>query len=214
MRLAVLFFIGILILAGFQSRQDPMATEILNAVSKKYKKMPGFSATFSHETEDNSGKTRGLVKGEIKVSGKKYILTTGNTTLICDGKVVWSVDRKVKEVNISDYEPEPDDITPERIYQFYEKGYKYVFMGEMKVKNKIWQTIDLEPENLGKEISKIRLFVDKQSRQIARWIVYERGTNDREVFEIEKFSQMDKVNPSEFSFSKANYPGYKIVDLR
>ena len=44
-----------------------------------------------------------------------------------------------------------------------------------------------EPENIEKEISKIRLYVDKKSLSITKWILFERGTNDREVFEIKKF---------------------------
>ena len=214
MKISRIFLFLILGLQAFQSRHDPMAEGVLKAVSNKYKKMQGFSAVFLHESEDNSGKTRGSVKGEIKVSGNKYVLITGNTTLICDGKTVWNIDNKIKEVSISDYEPEPDDITPEKIYNFYEKGYKYIFMGEMKVKGRIWQTIDLEPENTTKEISKIRLFVDKQSRQIVRWILFERGSNDREVYDIQSFTVLNKIQPVDFSFSKSRFPGFKQVDLR
>ena len=206
--------ICVLIIGGFQSRQDPMAEEILNAVGKKHKNMPGFSAKFSHDSETNSGKVVGNVKGEIRVSKSKYVLTSGTTTLFCDGKTVWSADKKIKEVNVSDYDPEPDDITPEKMYTFYKKGYKYIFMGEVKVKGKIWQTIDLEPENIKKEVVKIRLFIDKTTRSITKWIVFERGSNDREVFEIEEFKVLKTLNSSEFEFNKKQFPGYKIVDLR
>ena len=199
---------------SFQSRQDPKAEEILNAVAKKHKKMPGFIATFSHDSESNSGKVVGNIKGEIKVSGSRYVLSSGQTTLICDGKTVWSADRKIKEVNISDYEPEPDDITPERIYNFYQRGYKYIFMGEVKVKGKIWQTIDLEPENIKKEVVKIRLFIDKTSRNIMKWIIFERGSNDREVFQIQEFKILQTINQADFSFRKKLFPGFKVVDLR
>jgi outer membrane lipoprotein-sorting protein len=212
-KLLVILFSGFLFL-DFQSRQDPMAEEILNAVSKKHKKMKGFLASFSHDSETNSGKVSGNSKGEIKVSGSKYILTTGPVTMICDGKTVWSANKKNREINIADYEPEADDITPERIYNFYQKGYKYIFMGEVKVKGRIWQTIDLEPENLNKEIVKIRLFVDKSSLLITKYIVFERGTNDREVFEIDTFKELKTVSQEDFSLNKKLYPGYKIVDLR
>ena len=87
-------------------------------------------------------------------------------------------------------------------------------MGEVKVKGRIWQTIDLEPENLNKEIVKIRLFVDKSSLLITKYIVFERGTNDREVFEIETFKELKTVSQNDFSLNKKLYPGYKIVDLR
>lgn len=191
-----------------------MATQILNEVGKKYKKIAGFSAEFTHDSETNSGKMLGTQKGKITVSGSHYSLTTANTTLICDGKTVWTIQPKIKEVTISDYEPEPGDITPERVYTFYQKGYKYLFMGEVRAKNEVWQTIDLEPENLKKEISKIRLYVDKTSRAITKWIIFERGTNERESFEVEKFLPLAKTNPTDFTFDKKKYPGYKIVDLR
>ena len=199
---------------AFQTRQDPMATDILNGVSKKYRKFAGFSAEFTHDSETNSGKVLNSQKGKIKVAGSKYQLITERATLICDGKTVWTIQPKIKEVTVSDYEPEPGDITPERIYTFYQKGYKYLFIGEVKVKNKVWQTIDLEPENLKKEISKIRLYVDKTSHAITKWIVFERGTNERESFEVEKFEGRAKVDPTDFSFNKKKYPGYKVVDLR
>jgi outer membrane lipoprotein carrier protein len=201
-------------LLSFQTRQDPMAGKILDEVGKRYQKLKGFSAEFTHESENNAGETKGSLKGKITVSGSKYRLISGNTTLICDGKVVWSADKKTKEVTISDYEPEPDDITPERIYTFYQKGYKYMFMGEVKTKTGTWQSIDLEPENIQKEVSKIRLFVAKQNRSIMKWIVYERGSNDREVFEVTKFLPLTQIQASDFVFSKAQFPGYKVVDLR
>jgi len=202
------------LLFSFQTRQDPMAGKILDGVGLKYKKLAGFTSGFKHVSENNTGDAIHTISGKITVSGSKYRLTSGNTTLICDGKTVWSADKKTKEVTISDYEPEADDITPERIYTFYQKGYKYMFMGEVKTKTGIWQSIDLEPENIQKEVSKIRLFVDKKSQRITKWILFERGSNDREVFEVEKFTPLMVVTPGDFQFSKAQFPGYKVVDLR
>lgn len=205
---------SLLFLCAFQSKQDPYAEQILNLVSKKYKKFKGFSATYKHETESNSGEKMGEQSGSILVSGSSYVLTLPETKLICDGKIVWSINAKNKEVNISDYEPEPDDITPERVYSFYQRGYKYIFMGEVKTPKGIWQTIDLEPENITKEVAKIRLFVDKQSHQITKWIVFERGTNNRESFLIQSFKTLNQVSPADFRFDKSKYPGYKVIDLR
>ena len=127
----------VLILSAFQTRQDPMAGEILAAVAKNYKKLAGFHAKFTHSSESNSGKLLGSKSGQISVSNQKFRLKMEQTTLICDGKTTWNANSKIKEVTISDYDPEPDDITPERIYSFYQKGYKYVFMGEVKVKGKV-----------------------------------------------------------------------------
>ena len=197
-----------------QYRQDPNADKILAEVSAAYKKIPGFRAEFRRESQNNQGTIQSSSKGVITVSGSRYRLKTGNTTLICDGKTVWTADAKIKEISIADYTPEADDITPEKIYTFYRKGYKYMFVGEVKTGKSIWQSIDLEPENLEKEISKIRLFVDKKSREIKKWILFERGSNDREEFFVEKFQVIRGGAELQIQFNRNEFPGYKMVDLR
>jgi len=208
----VLLFLGTALMG--QSRQDPYAEKILNELGSRYKKLPGFRAEFSRESQNNAGDTQSRTKGNIIVSGSKYRLNAGNTTLFCDGKTVWTADRKIKEISIADYEPDADDITPEKIYTFYQKGYKYIFIGEVKTPKGIWQTIDLEPDNIQKEISKIRLFVDKKTLEIKKWIVFERGSNDREEFVVDKFIRLKSRPDKEILFNKTDFPGFKTVDLR
>jgi outer membrane lipoprotein carrier protein len=197
-----------------QSRQDPNAEKILKEVTARYKKILGFRAEFKRESQNNQGKTLSISKGNIVVSGSRYHLKTGNTELFCDGKTVWTADARIKEISIADYSPGEEDITPERIYTFYQKGYKYIFIGEVKNGKDVWQSIDLEPENIEKEVSKIRLFVDRKTREIRKWIVYERGSNDREEFVVEKFQILPAAPEKELQFNKSGFPGYKIVDLR
>ena len=197
-----------------QSRQDPYASKILAETGARYKKLPGFRAEFTRESQNNQGNVLGKNKGSILVSGSRYRLKTGNTTLFCDGKTVWTADAKSKEISISDYSPEEDDITPERIYTFFQKGYKYIFMGEVRAGKSVWQTIDLEPENMQKEVAKIRLFVDKKTLEIKKWIVYERGSNDREEFIVDKFFRLPAKPGKEIEFDKKEFPGFRTVDLR
>ena len=87
-------------------------------------------------------------------------------------------------------------------------------MGEVKSGNRILQTIDLEPENINKEISKIRLFVDKKTLEIWKWIIFERGSNEREEFIVDKFVRLKSRPGKEIQFNKAEFPGFKTVDLR
>jgi outer membrane lipoprotein-sorting protein len=219
LRAALLLFTLLFLQASFskvkcQSRQDPYAEKILAELGKRYKKLPGFRAEFTRESQNNAGETKGRAKGTILVSGSKYRLKTGNTTLFCDGKTVWTADGKAKEISIADYAPEADDITPDRIYTFYQKGYKYIFIGEVKSGSRILQTIDLEPENINKEISKIRLMVDKKTLEIWKWIIFERSSNEREEFIVDKFFRLKTKPGKEIQFDKAEFPGYKTVDLR
>jgi hypothetical protein len=47
-----------------------------------------------------------------------------------------------------------------------------------------------------------------------KWILFERGSNDREVFEVKKFAALTKVEAGQFTWNKAEFPGFKAVDLR
>ena len=176
--------------------------------------MPAWEATYEHSTETASGKIFSKQDGKILVSGKKYSIALPTFQIICDGKTIWTYNKEVNEVNISAYAPEDDEITPDQIFGLYRKGYKYILMGELKSKTGIVQTIDLEPEDITKEIVKVRLIINKADATLKKWMIYERGTSNRQIFIVKSFVPNAKVAPSRLAFSKANFPGAKIVDLR
>lgn len=200
--------------AQLQGKQDPLAQELLEKMGQKYKNLQSFKATYSHIAQSNDGKTLDEQKGEIIVKGKKFNLKLNNQMLVCDGTTLWSYIRDAKELNISDYQPEEGEITPTNIYTMYQKGYKYVMIGEVKEANMVLQAIDLEPEDLTKEIMKVRLFIQKSDKTLRKWIVYERGSNNRQVFEVTKFTANAPAPESLFSFDKKTYPVKTQTDLR
>jgi outer membrane lipoprotein-sorting protein len=199
-----------------QGTKDPMAEQILNAVSKKHKKLKGFKAVYEHRLQENTGQEKNTQKATITVRNTQYhlVLNGGQQQVFCDGKTVWSYLKKENEVTISEYLPDADEISPDKVYTFYQKGYKYVMIGEVKDGGEILQTIDLEPEDLNKEIAKIRMFIRKSDQTIKKWIIFERGTNNRQVFEVKSFEPNPPLDDALFVFDKSKYPGVKVVDLR
>ncbi|SFC58778.1 Outer membrane lipoprotein-sorting protein [Flexibacter flexilis DSM 6793] len=200
--------------AQLQAKQDPLAQKILDVMGKKYKTLQSYKATYSQTFQANDGKTLDEQKGEILVKGKKFNLKLNNQVLVCDGNTLWSYVRDAKELNISDYQPEEGEITPTNIYTMYQNGFKYMMIGEVKDKGKVFQVVDLEPDDRNKEILKVRLYVGKADQILHKWIIYERGTNNRQVFEITKFTANAAAPESSFSFDKKVYPVKTQTDLR
>jgi outer membrane lipoprotein-sorting protein len=206
----------LLMVCGFlaANAQDPMAEEILNNLSRKYKSYKSFKATYTQTLETNAGKKENAQQGEILVRGEKFRLKLPEVEVFSDGKLNWAWVKKSKEVNLTETDPNEEDITPANIYMLHQRGYKFVLMSEHQGANGVVQTIDLEPKDLTKEITKIRLLVDKKTLTINKWIVFERGTNNRSVFEVKSFTPNAPTKDSDFMFNKAAHPDVKLVDLR
>ena len=54
-----------------------------------------------------------------------------------------------------------DSFNPAQMFTMYEKGYKYIYTGDQKIKGKVYQIVDLTPEDDKKEFFKVRLTIDK-----------------------------------------------------
>ena len=108
--------------------QDSKAGVIIDAMQKKYKSMKAFSASFTYGADGSSQ----VLQGNITVKGQKYRLKTSGQEIYNNGKEVSTYIKETNEVNISEYEPSDNDLNPSRIYSFDKKGYRYVFIQEVK----------------------------------------------------------------------------------
>lgn len=195
---------------------DPAAEELLGKVSQKYRALKSFKVAFTRSVEDPNGtklKKSGF-KGEVIVSGNKFNLKTADQVIYCNGTTLWTHILADKEVNVADYEPSSDEISPGEIFTLYQKGYRYIMMGEVKGAKETLQIVDLQPEDRTKEFFQIRLYIDKKNLTIKRWIVFERGSNNRQIFAVEQFTSNVPTEQSLFSFDKSKFAGVKVIDLR
>ncbi len=193
---------------------DPVALGILDKVSLKYKSYKSYKVNYEVASESPAGKTMDSRKGEILVSGQKFVLSLPDQDVFCNGATLWTYLKEAREVNISDYEPGSDEITPQSIFTLYQRGYKYVYWGEQKDHKTTLQIVDLEPEDRKNEVLKVRLFVNKADKSVKRWIVFERGSGNRQVFTLSKVTPNIPVTDATFAFSKTKHPGVKEIDLR
>jgi len=192
--------------------QDAKAKTVLDAVKVKYEAMASFQANFLCVMSSPSTGVNETYKGEITVKGSKFYLKLPKQDVITDGKTQWTFMRDANEVNITNYEPDPNEVTPDKIYTLYESNYAYVYVEEKVENGKAFHLIDLKPKNRDAQFFKIRLKITKNNG-IKSWELFERNSNSY-LYTIQKFATVS-VNDSYFKYDKANYSTKpKEVDLR
>ncbi|OON70147.1 LolA family protein [Hymenobacter sp. CRA2] len=195
------------------AQQDPKAGKILDQMSAKYQGMKAFKASFTQTLENQTAKVKENMSGDIIVSGTKFRLKLNGQEVINDGKTMWTYMKSENEVNVSDYEPEDQDINPSQIYTLYKKGYKYAYAGETKEGGVACDVIELSPEDHNNQVYKVRLNVSKADKSVKSWKMFKKNGN-RYTFAIKKFEPNTPVDASTFTFDKNKYKGVKVIDLR
>jgi len=194
--------------------KDAQAKAILATVSKQYRSYDIVKADFSFTLKNQQANISETQNGTLFVKSKlnKYKVSVGNQELISDGKVQWTYLKNDNEVQISDINTSPDALNPAQIFTIYEKGFKYVYLGETKLNGKVYQNIELAPIAT-RSFSKIKLRIDKANKQISNIVVNDKNGNVY-TYLIKTFTPNVKVPETTFSFDAKKYPGVDVVDLR
>lgn len=195
------------------AQYDQQALVVLDAMSAKYKKIPAYKADI---TSSLINETEGLdeeFQGKISVKGEKYKLELDEQIVINNGTTVWTYLPDVNEVNIDNYSPDEDEMSPSKIYEAYKTGYKYMLIGE-QVKNGVPHAeIDLVPNDKNAQFFKIKLFVSSKDNSLSSWTMFDKSGNKYE-YTIKNFKSLSDAQDADFIFDAAKYPGVEIIDLR
>ncbi|WP_113654183.1 LolA family protein [Pedobacter namyangjuensis] len=211
--LVALLVLGTGLVANAQT--DAKAKEILAAVSKKYRTYDIVKSDFTFTLNNAQAKVKETQQGTlyVKANANKYKVAMTNQDLISDGKVQWTYLKNDKEVQISNVDNSGDALNPAKIFTIYEKGFKYLYTGESKSGAKTYQMIELSPTDTKKSVFKVRLSIDKATKQIANIVIYEKNGNTY-TYNVKTFSPNVKVPETTFAFDAKKYPGVEVVDLR
>jgi outer membrane lipoprotein carrier protein len=209
-----LFGVLMLLLSiGASAQYDPKALEILEAMSKKYKAISSFEANLTSSLTNESEGVKEEFKGKITVKGDKFRLVLDDQEIFNDGTTVWTYLPSAKEVNIDNYDPESDDVSPTKIFDMYKKGFKYLYLADKTENGVVLQEVDLVPEKKDAQYFKIKMFIVKKDNSIQSWTMFDRSGN-RYKYTITKFTPNPKVEDSFFVFDVKKYPGIEVIDLR
>lgn len=199
------------------SHSDPEATAILDKLRKKYDAFNALEADFTLEIQLPE-QPKEVQKGTLVRQGDKYKLDLSSQSVISDGKALWLILHKNKEVQINNLpdeeEMEGSLLTPQALFNFYEKGkYVYQFVNEFVENGKLVQHIEFKPLDEYSDYSKLRLVVDKRKNEIVSVTAFSKD-GSRYTFSIGEFRPNKTYAGSFFVFDKGKYPGYYVEDLR
>lgn len=192
---------------------DPKALTILDDMSNKFKTYTSFKAGFTFTLKNASANINEVSEGELQVRGAKYRIKLPKMEIINNGITVWNYMKEANEVNISSYDPADDEISPNKIYTMYKKGYKYSYIGDKVEGTKTYQIIELVPEDRKNRFFKVRLEINKVDKNIKNWKLFEKNGNIYE-YSIKSFTPNTIGDDTPFNFDKAKYPGVEVIDLR
>ena len=197
-----------------QTKNDPAAKKILDAVSTKFKTYKAPQASFTYKVENSQGKALSTKKGSVIMKGVKYKVSMDGIEIFSDGKTTWNYDKSANEVTVNNVDASANAMTPQKLLtNFYDQDFYYKYNGEKKQGNKTLQEIELTPIDKSRPFHKVYLTVDKAAKTIysARFLEKAGG---RYTYTINSMKTSVAVKDADFSFDKARYPGVEVVDLR
>lgn len=194
------------------NQNDPKAKTILDQSAANYKTYKSVNAKFTFTTQ-NPDNTSSKTKGEIFLKGEKYKLVFDDQEVICDSKVVWTYLKDMNEVQITDYEPQKDEITPSNIFTIYKSDFYYLYSGDENVGEVKCNMIDLTPIDKTKPFFKVRLWLDNSNKMVKKMKIFDKN-GIRYFYDINSFNSKIVLEDAFFTFDKAKHPGVTVEDLR
>ena len=202
------FFCLFMVLPFFLSSQDDnKAVELLDKMSDNYKKMKGFTSSFTYSMNNLNEDIQDSFEGKISVRNEKYILFIEGQKIINDSKTVWTYIEELNEVTISEFDPSDQEISLNNIFEIYKEGFTYKYLG---IKED-FSMVEIYPEDEDKSYYKI-LFKINSSNLLESFTVYD-NSNSLYIYSINDFVE-EELDATLFSFELENYPDIEVIDFR
>ena len=207
MKYFLAFLLNFVIHQNIMSQDTRDALEVLNQMSDKYKKMNGFTSSFTYSMNNLSENITDSFEGTISVKDEKYILFIEGQKIINDSKTVWTYLEDLNEVTISEFDPTEQEISLNNIFEIYKEGFTHKNSGE---KDDLLN-IEIYPDSDEKSYFKI-LFKINKSNLLESFTVFDKS-NTPFIYTINNFVEED-LDLSLFTFIEKNYPGIEVIDFR
>lgn len=207
---------ALLMTTGLMAQQDPKAKEVLDKLSQTTKSFKTIQIEFSFTLENKKNNVNQTHEGVVALKGKSYRLhmPAFGMEVFCDSKSTWSYLTEAKECNITGVEEEKEGaLNPANIFTIYEKGFNYTFVGDESLAGKAVQVLDLFPVDKSREVTRIRLYVDKAKSQIAKAQTFNKDGNTYTLV-LKSMKTNAELPDDYFKFDKAKYPGVEMNDMR
>jgi outer membrane lipoprotein-sorting protein len=207
------FFLSIFGYQPDKQLNDPKAKTLLDAVSKTYKGYSSVKADFTLTTSIPTQNKTTSKAGSVALKGEKYKIVMDKQEIFCDKQSVWTYLKDINEVQINDYEPNKEDITPSNMFTIYQNDFNYMMNGEEAIDKINCSVVDLMPKDKSKPFFKVRIWIDKSAKYIKRMKVFDKNGN-MYVYNITSFNSKANLEDSYFKFDATKHAGVHVEDLR
>ncbi len=196
---------------------DPEAIAIVNGLRTKYDAFKTMEADFLLEISLPGQPLESQV-GKIKRQGDLVRFNLGDQEGIINDQAAYIIQHGNREVMINNL-PDPEEasgmLTPQTLFNFYEgDNYVLALQGKEMVDGRPLQAIELKPvDRDNSEFTKLRLLVDQNKKELVSIKAFTPdGANF--TFHLKKTTGNIALAASTFTFSKQDFPGYHVEDLR
>lgn len=185
---------------------EKKAKDILDAVSAKTSTYSTIDLAFKMSAKgqgQNESKS-----GTAKIKGDSYFLSIDDQKMYSDGKTLWTYLEEDNECYIENAEDNDDFITPTKLLNLWEDGFKFAFVSETETS----QTIKLFPlEPAKSKFHTVVVTIDKSKKQIKNaTIKMKNGITISYI--ITSFITNKTIADSTFKFDKSKHPGVTIIE--
>ena len=210
-----LLFLFIGMFSMLYSQKDPEAEKVLKKLSEETKSHEVIQANFSIEFKNIKENIQNTSDGSITMKDDKYRLKFMGTESFFNGKTLWNYISEVNEVNITEPEPDDDDIfsNPKKLFTIYENDYKYQLINIISQNSTNYSIIDLYPIDLNEEFSRIRLQINTDQYTITSATIFGKDGSHYTI-SLFDYNLNKSVNDSFFIFDEKNYSDVEIIDMR
>lgn len=198
--LIVICFISI---TNSQAQNADKAKALLNEVTTKVKSYKNIAIDFDVNINGQNS------KGNITLSGDKYILNYMGITRLFDGSKVYTINPEDEEVTIQNPKKTGDEsLTPSKLLTFFNSGYSFSWDISQNINGRTIQYIKLKPTGKS-DVKEILLGIDSKTKHIYNKIdVYKNGS--KSTLTVKSFKTNQTLSKNHFTFTESKYPKYYI----
>lgn len=211
-RLPILI-IALLSLINVKAQNADKAKALLNEVSSKVKAYDNMVIDFKYTLENTAENVNQETRGDVSIKGDKYLLNLMGTTQLFDGKKIYTIIPEDQEINISTYvEDDANNITPSKMFSFYEEGYTYKMDIVQDVKGRKIQYVKLTPIDSKAEVKNILLGIDNQTKHIYN-LIQTQNNGTKITITVTSLKNNQPLAKNLFTFSEDRYKDFYINRL-
>ncbi len=198
---------------SLQAQNSTKAETLLNEVSSKVKGYDNMVIDFKYTLQNNAANVNQETRGDVSIKGEKYVLNLMGTTQMFDGKKIYTIIPEDEEINISTYvEEEENNITPSKMFTFYEEGYNYEMAAAQNLNGRKIQYVKLTPKDSDAEVKNILLGIDSQTKHIYN-LIQTQDNNTKITITVKSFKTNQELAQNLFTFEEDRYEDFYINRL-